>query len=86
MVSNSDRSRMRSRAMSDIRDEVEAVDDNDIVSFAVKIRDEGLLRALVNQKHAWEEHRYRFEMESVPYVHTQAVPANRREVHISNGG
>jgi hypothetical protein len=73
MVSNEEKSRIRNQTMSSLRDEVEAIDveDNDIVEFAVKIRDEDLLKALVNKKHAWEEFRARFGMENVPYVQTK---------------
>jgi len=63
----------RSRMMGEIRDEVEAVDaeDNDILEFAVKVRDEGVLRALIDKKHAWEEYRDTYGMENVPYTETK---------------
>lgn len=63
----------RSRMMGEIRDEVEAVDaeDNDILEFAVKVRDEGVLRLLIDKKHAWEEYRHIYGMENVPYTETK---------------
>ena len=59
--------------MSELRDEVEAIDveDNDILEFAVKIRDSDLLRYIVTKKHAWEDNRHHFGMEGVPYTETK---------------
>ena len=69
-MSDGDKTTLRTRLLSQLRDEVEAK-DNDILEFAVKIRDEDVLRRLIDKKHAWEEHRSEFGMEHVPYVMTE---------------
>ncbi|QRV16030.1 AAA family ATPase [Haloterrigena salifodinae] len=72
-MSNQEKSQVRSRVLGRLKDEVEAIDtdENDIIEFAVKVRDTDLLRVLVNKQFAWKDYRDEFGMEGVPYNQTK---------------
>lgn len=73
MTQSNEKSRLRSQLMGSMKDQVEGVshEKNDIYQFAVKILDKDVLKVLINKKHAWRDHREKFDCEGMPYVATK---------------
>ena len=72
-MGNNTRRNNKGQRLGKFKQEVEEidVDDNDILPFAVKIRDEEILKEIIERKRFWEQYRAEYGYEGMPYVLTQ---------------